>query len=191
MARPKQVTDDQLMQAARKVFLKKGAKAPVSAIAKELKVTPAALFHRYKSKERMLIDALWPGNPAELAMLETGPVPRIDVREQLVEILLGLTSYLALAVPAMFLLHTAGVPLGRKPRNKKKLNMLSLHIELAKWLQRAAARRRIRIKIPAIAAEALLGALETRYLRGYLLGETFTPNENRAFISELVDEVIR
>jgi hypothetical protein len=69
--------------------------------------------------------------------------------------------------------------------------MLRLHIGLAKWLRYAASRDRIRIKNPVIAAEALLGALEARYLRGYLLSETFTPAENRAFVSDLVAEIIR
>jgi AefR-like transcriptional repressor, C-terminal domain len=66
-----------------------------------------------------------------------------------------------------------------------------LHTGLAKWLRYAASRGRIRIKNPVIAAEALLGALEARYLRAYLLSETFTTAENRAFVSDLVAEIIR
>lgn len=177
------------MRAARKIFLKNGTKAPVATIAKELKVTPAALFHRYKSKELLFIHALWPADPPELEMLETGPAEQRDARDQLIDILHGLTKYLAHAVPAIFLLHTAGVRVGRKL--DKTPPMLRLHIELTKWLQRAAARGKIRIKIAGIATEALLGALETRYLRGYVLGEKFTSAQNRVFIRKLVDEVIR
>jgi AcrR family transcriptional regulator len=190
MPRPKQVSDEQLIQAARTVFLKDGFKAPVAAVAKELGVTPAALFHRVKSKERLFLQALYPKDPPELQALEGRPAEGGRVQEQLIDILFGLTDYLSHALPAMFHLHSGGLPVG--PQNKKPSNaMLRLHIGLAKWLRYAASRGTIRNKNPVIAAEALLGALEARYLRGYLLGETFTPAENRAFVSDLVAEIIR
>jgi AcrR family transcriptional regulator len=190
MPRPKQVSDEQLLRAARKVFLKDGFKAPVSAVAKELGVTPAALFHRVKSKERLFLQALYPKDPPELQILEGRPAADGRVREQLIEILFGLTGYLAHAMPAMFHLHSGGLPIGRQ--HKKQSNpMLRLHIGLAKWLRYAASRGWIRIKNPVITAEALLGALEARYLRGYLLAETFAPVQNRAFVSALVAEIIR
>ncbi len=191
MPRPKLVSDEQLLQAARRVFLKDGFKAPVSAVAKELGVTPAALFHRVKSKERLFLHALYPKDPPELQALEGRPAEGGRVQEQLIEILSGLTEYLSHAMPAMFHLHSGGLPVGRKKYKKPPNVMLRLHIGLAKWLRYAASRGTIRIKNPVIAAEALLGALEARYLRGYLLGETFTPAENRAFVSDLVAEIIR
>jgi AcrR family transcriptional regulator len=191
MPRPKLVSDEQLMKAARRVFLKDGFKAPVAAVAKELGVTPAALFHRVKSKERLFLQALYPKDPPELQALEGRPAEGGRVQEQLIEILSGLTEYLSHAMPAMFHLHSGGLPVGRKKYKKPPNVMLRLHIGLAKWLRYAASRGTIRIKNPVIAAEALLGALEARYLRGYLLGETFTPAENRAFVSDLVAEIIR
>jgi len=190
MPRPKQVSDEQLMQAARRVFLKDGFKAPVAAVAKELGVTPAALFHRVKSKELLFLHALYPKDPPELQALEGRPAEGGRVQEQLIEILSGLTEYLSHAMPAMFHLHSGGLPVGRQYKKPPNV-MLRLHIGLAKWLRYAASRRRIRVKNPVIAAEALLGALEARYLRAYLLAETFTPAENRAFVSELVAEIIR
>jgi AcrR family transcriptional regulator len=188
MPRPKQVSDEQLLLAARKVFLKDGFKAPVSAVAKELGVTPAALFHRVKSKELLFIHALWPKDPPELKILEGRPAAGRRVQEQLIEILFSLTAYLSHAVPAIFHLHSGGVPVGRK--HERSPPLLRLHFALAKWLRYAASRKRIRIGNATVAAEALLGALETRYLRGYLLGETFTPAANRAFVRALVAEII-
>src|SRR5919204_6207695 len=106
MPRPKQVSDEQLLRAARMVFLKDGFKAPVAAVAKELGVTPAALFHRVKSKERLFLHALYPKDPPELEALEGRPAEGRRVQEQLIEILFGLTEYLSHAMPAMFHLHS-------------------------------------------------------------------------------------
>ena len=163
MPRPKQVSDEQLMQAARTVFLKDGFKAPVAAVAKELGVTPAALFHRVKSKELLFLHALYPKDPPELQALEGRPAEGGRVQEQLIEILSGLTEYLSHAMPAMFHLHSGGLPVGRQYKKPPNV-MLRLHIGLAKWLRYAASRRRIRVKNPVIAAEALRGAREAGYL---------------------------
>ncbi len=194
MARPKQVSDEQLKLVARRVFLEKGVNTPVAVVAKELGVTPAALFHRAKSKEKLISLALWPPDPPELEHLQQGPSGRGAVRDDLAEILNRLNSYFALAVPAIFLLHMGGVRPG-KHKNKQEAEkiptMLRLRRGLAGWLQQAASSRKLRSGDPRIAAEALLGAMEARHLHGYLAGKKFSPVQNRTFTRALVEEVLR
>src|SRR5208337_129799 len=109
MARPKQVSDEVLVATARRVFLEKGPQVSVGAIAKRLKVSPASIFHRVRTKNNLLVMALWPADPPELMQLQRGPIPDVPVDKQLVAILTGLNSYFATAVPALFLLVSAGV----------------------------------------------------------------------------------
>ncbi len=193
MARPKQISDERLKLVARKVFLEKGVNTPVAVVAKELGVTPAALFHRAKSKERLISLALWPPDPPELEHLQQGPSGQNAVHDDLVEILYRLNSYFALAVPAIFLLHMGGVKPGKPNEDKqaeKMPAMLRLRRGLAGWLQQAAASRKLQSGNPRIAAEALLGAMEARHLHGYLAGKKFSTVQNRTFTRALIEEVL-
>jgi AcrR family transcriptional regulator len=192
MARPKQISDERLKLVARKIFLERGVNTPVAVVAKELGVTPAALFHRAKSKERLISLALWPPDPPELESLRHGPVGPGAANDDLAEILFGLNSYFALAVPAIFLLHMGGVTPGKNSTKKtsKLPTMLRLRRMLAGWLQQATANSKLDSKDPQTLAEALLGALEARHLHGYLGGKKFSTAQNRNFTRALVAEVL-
>ncbi len=84
MVRPRQVTDEQVLEIAREVFLEHGPKAPVSIIAGRLGVSDAALFKRFGTKQNLVLAALLPPEePDFLQVLEGGPGPG-DIEEQLV-----------------------------------------------------------------------------------------------------------
>jgi len=86
MPRPKQVSDEQITSAARKVFLQVGVNAPVALVAKALGVTPAALFHRTGSKEQLFVMAMTQVDPREfkvLKLMRDGPATDTPVRTQL------------------------------------------------------------------------------------------------------------
>ena len=72
MAKPKLISDVQLLAAAKKVFLKHGPNVPVSVIARQLGVTAGALFYHFASKEELLLAALDPGVPPALAIFRKG-----------------------------------------------------------------------------------------------------------------------
>src|SRR4051812_8506235 len=86
MARPRTVTDEAILAAARRCFLDRGASISAAEIARELGVTHTTVFNRFRTKEALLIAALGP--PEVLpwaAALDAGPDGR-PVREQLEEI---------------------------------------------------------------------------------------------------------
>jgi len=51
--RPITLTDDDLLDAAREVFLARGLDATASEIARKVHISPSVIFHRYKSKEAL------------------------------------------------------------------------------------------------------------------------------------------
>jgi AcrR family transcriptional regulator len=187
MARPKQVSDEDLVATARRVFLEKGPQVSVGVIARRLKVSPASIFHRVRTKNKLLVMALWPADPPELAQLLRGPLPGVPVKEQLATILTGLNSYFATAVPALFLLVSAGVPMKpTRARGKHRDDPMQIRLRatLAQWLVRAEA-------VPAgsalAAADTLLGAIEARFMHVYLGGIKSTPASDRKYVHELVE----
>jgi AcrR family transcriptional regulator len=190
MARPKQVSDADLIATARRVFLEQGAAVSVGVIARSLKVSPASIFHRVGTKNRLLELALWPTEPPEFALLQRGPLPGLPIPGQLEALLVGLNGYFATAVPALFLLVSAGVPmLPTRARGKRRDDpiMLRLRVALAQWLARASV-------LPSgeatVAADTLIGALEARYMHVYLGGIRNTAASDRKYVRDLVRLVL-
>jgi len=60
MARPRSVSDEQILKEARDLFIKEGHTAPMQALARRLGVSHAALFQRFGSKRALLIEAMRP-----------------------------------------------------------------------------------------------------------------------------------
>ena len=82
MARPRTVSDEDVLAAARKVFLARGPGAPVSDIAARVGLSQPALFRRFGDKNEILRRALEPqviepreilGPAGEAERLGTGP----------------------------------------------------------------------------------------------------------------------
>jgi len=185
MSRPRRITDRELLATARKVFLRRGVHAPVSAVAKELGVSVAALFFRMKSKEQLLSQALLPPfPPPEVTQLAQESPPDKIPRARLLALLSGLCDFLPEALPGFFLLHTAGV----LPMQKSKSDTIDVVMRsaLAAWMRRARTRKLISIADPSATADAVIGAMEARFLHAYLLKRTFSPRQNRAFVRRLL-----
>jgi AcrR family transcriptional regulator len=190
MSRPKTVSDEALARVARSVFLREGTGAPVAAVAKELGITPAALFHRVKTKERLLIIALWPAEPPAVALLKAGTPRKGEARQQLLTILYDLNEFFAVAVPAAFLLHRGGVS-ARGLRGKKAPLMIRMRMMLAEWLDAVSAQGQCSLRSSRIAAEALLGALEARHMHAYLCEFRYSAAQNNRYVRELIDQVLK
>ncbi|HEX4025309.1 MAG TPA: TetR/AcrR family transcriptional regulator [Steroidobacteraceae bacterium] len=187
MPRPKQVSDEQITSAARKVFLQVGVNAPVALVAKALGVTPAALFHRTGSKEQLFVMAMKPTDPRQFKLLkhmEDGPAAGTPVRAQLVEILTRLSSHLAVTSPNLFLLFAAGM-LKPHQRNPDLPGQTRKH--LVAWLRRARRFGDLHCRSTAVMAEALVGSLEARHLYGYLHGRETSVAQERRFVRALVN----
>jgi AcrR family transcriptional regulator len=191
MARPKQVSDVDLVKMARKVFLRDGPAAPVANIAKELGITPAALFHRVKTKDTLLVLALWPADPEELELLRAGLDPKRTFHDQLVVILSGLSRYLSVAVPAIFLLYAGGLPIGDKTDLRREPAMIRVRTELARWLNEAKKKYGLGFHNAKVLADALVGTLEARYMHGYLRQQKYSARQDHRFVAELIGEILQ
>lgn len=72
MARPREVSDAEILDAARRVFMEHGPSVATSVVAKELGVSAPALFHRFGSKRALLIAALKPRRFPMIERLDQG-----------------------------------------------------------------------------------------------------------------------
>jgi AcrR family transcriptional regulator len=109
MARPRLVSDEQVLEEARSFFMELGHTAPIQGLARRLGVSHAALFQRFGSKRTLLIQAMRPTYdmpwPEEV---ERGPAAG-QTREGLLALCETLKSFFVANLPRIRVLQAAGV----------------------------------------------------------------------------------
>lgn len=172
MARPRQVSDAQILDAARDCFLEQGASVSTTVIAKRLGVSQAALFKRFGTKEDLLVAALRPGPEMVQELLEwlaNGPDER-PIPVQLLDLGIRVRSFFGRLLPRIAQLRSAG--LGPPQCAKGKLIPPQLvQAALAAWLERAQEAGRIRGGNNEAASTTLLGAINMQSFLEYAAGK--------------------
>ncbi|QAT89058.1 TetR family transcriptional regulator [Corallococcus coralloides] len=185
MSRPPRVTDLQIDEAARAVFLAQGPSAPLQDIAKRLGISQPALLHRVGTKEALMARALRPVPPTALALLAPGPEDTESIEDQLLDALLHHRDFLRQLVPWLFVLHYSALG-GARALHLETPPPVALREGLTKWLTRAKRAGRVDLAQPRVAAEALCGALEARCFNAHVGGSTYAPGEDEVVLRQLI-----
>lgn len=159
MGRPKEVTDEQILVAARRCFLSRGAGVSAADIAKELGVSHTTLFNRFGSKEGLMLAALGPPTDklAWVAALEAGPDER-PIREQLVEHARQMSAFYTELQAGFGVLQAAGVDLSKT--HSASSTPERAYAALVGWLERAQRQGRLAKCDVHTLASTILGALQ-------------------------------
>lgn len=184
LSRPKEVSDDQIIEAARRMFLEHGAHTPMAIVANELGVSSTALHLRMGSKKSLLLKALCPTDPPVIEQLADSLDETRSVTKQLRDILLQLQTWTEAEIPATFTLYSIGL-LPEPGDEIENSQPARLRQALAGWLRKAARVRRMSCP-PRVAAEILFGVLEARALHSFITRRPNPVRESRAFMRELV-----
>ena len=141
MGRPRQVSDEQMLEAARRVFFTRGVQAPVNEVALALGVSHTAVFARFRSKEALLIAAFAP--PMTLPFLdelERGPDAR-PVRTQLLELARNFVGYFERLDQRWAVLQAAGIGLDKVFAGRVRPSPLAAQEAMREWVERARVKR--------------------------------------------------
>lgn len=187
MGRPKEVTDEQILVAARRCFLKRGATISAVEIAGELGVSHTTLFNRFGSKEALLLAALGP--PKEInwvTALDAGPDTR-PIREQLIEHGKVMAIYFQDLQAGLGVLQAAGIDPRKAYRERKGTPAPELASRaLVGWLKRAQQKGRIaKCDIDALAS-TILGALHGWALATRVCGGSTNAAASDRFVESFV-----
>ncbi len=164
MARPRQIQDEDLLAAARKLFVRDGIGASTRAIASEAGVSEGVLFQRFPTKPELFFAAMIPPAPDVDALLEcTSRVEDPCVR--LEEIALAMLNYFRELMPVLLPLvtHPSFEPDGFIARHTDSPSP-SLEDGLKSHLEREHEQGRLEVEDAEAAAELLVAALHTRAL---------------------------
>ena len=171
MARPRQISDEDIFAAVRRAVGETGSRLSLDLVAERLGVTPPALFKRFGSKNALLLAALRPGRPPFLEALADGPDDR-PLPEQLVWLFETMGTWFAEHMPRMMALHECGVPVCDLMDAVEEAPPVVIIRALSKWLQRGSTRGVLVVGDPQTAAMAMLGAVSERTFINYLLRRT-------------------
>jgi AcrR family transcriptional regulator len=183
MGRRRQVSDRQITEAAREVFLDRGPKAPVAMVAKKLGVSTATLFQRTGSKQQLMRMALQPEVTA-ITDLDRGVRSDVPVRDQLARILFEINDYLGTVILGSMTLRAARVEAELTEPTPYTLRRL-----LTQWLEEAAGTGALRAVDAETSADVLIGALESRHIHAYMRQERLSSKQHREFIRAMLGVV--
>jgi AcrR family transcriptional regulator len=181
MGRRRQVSDQEITEAAREVFLDRGPKAPVAMVAKKLGVSTATLFQRTGSKQRLMLMALQPEITA-ITELDRGVQTDVPVREQLARVLVELNEYLGIVISGSITLRAACIEADLPEPKPSQLRAM-----LTRWLQDASGLGLLQVADPKITADIMIGTLESRHIHAYMQQEQLSVKQHREYIGAVID----
>lgn len=169
MARPKQISDEEILAHARDLFIEFGAGVSTTVIAARCGVSQAALFKRFGTKDELMILSLAP-KPTELVeWLEAGPDERPMV-EQLKDLGTRASRFMAHSGPAMNVLMSCHLTKKDVFSHFQVPPPVLVHRALAGWFDRSIEAGLMRRVDTAKLALALMGAVRTHVMLRSVIG---------------------
>jgi AcrR family transcriptional regulator len=160
MARPRLVSDEDILAAVRKGVLSQGPAIPLDVIAEGLNVTAPALLKRFKTRNALLIAALRPPErPPFLSVIEAGPDNR-PFEMQLREIIEAMTAFIEDVFPCLSALRESGIPREELKDMFKHAPPVRVVEALSGWFERADKLGLCEAPDAEAAALMLLGATQ-------------------------------
>jgi len=187
LARPRMISDDQILQVARECFLEYGPSGATDVIAERLGVSSQALFKRFHTKQELMLAAVAPsGTPDWIPLVEAGPDDR-PLTEQLTEILQKLSDFFVEISRAMSVLRFSGIePKELLDRYPEAPPLRDIRV-LSGWLQRAADRRLIRNLDNRATAMMMLTSMHGPAMLTDMLGQHPTGHSQDEYVSFMVN----
>jgi AcrR family transcriptional regulator len=187
MGRPREVTDEQIVIAARRCFFEHGAAVSAVDIGRELGVSHTTLFNRFGSKEALLIAALGPRAQVPwVAALESGPDAR-PMREQLIEHAKVISAYFQELQAGLALLRAAGVAADKTYRGRTSEPPVQAFRALSGWLRRGQRQGRLaKCNVETLAA-TVLGALHGWASTARVCGLSTAPTAGERHLERFIE----
>ena len=163
MARPTTIKDEEILRAAREVFLEHGISATTAAVAERAKISEGTIFHRFKSKVELFRAAMALGGDAFSTQWLQGLDKRVgqgEILDQLHELAHGALNFFRRMMPLMMMSWSnsasSGLPEQLQAPNSPPLAGLK---SLAGYFEAEMRTGRLRRHDPEIVARTFLGAV--------------------------------
>lgn len=189
MARPTTIRDEDIIEAARAVFLERGAAATTAEVASRAGVSEGSVFKRFKTKTDLFVAALQTGDPPFVLSLEER-VGKGVVPDQLERLALEMGAFLRFGMPLMLVAHGAGLPFSvLKQPNSPPVRVIK---RIAAYIEAEMRLGRIRRTDPEMLARTLVGGVfHYIFLDVIVDAGSELPLPFESFVRSLVDSLWR
>lgn len=191
MARPATIRREQILDAARTLFLEQGLSVSTATIAKAAGVSEGTIFKRFSTKEGLFFEAMC---PTELELGLDVDLDAEDVREAMVTAGVRLITFYRQLIPRMMRLwaHSGPeeTPLDRMRRQGTPAPVRLMQL-VTRFIEAEAAVGRIHAEDPAIVARTFVASMHNLAFFEQLNGEEASEGAAEAFARGVVDMLWR
>ncbi len=106
MGRPPKITNEEILAAARQVFLAQGSNASTLAIAEKAGISEAAIFKRFTTKQALFLAAMGITEVREWVNVLSNYTPTAAIKAELIEICGQMLDFYLEVMPRVFMMMT-------------------------------------------------------------------------------------
>lgn len=195
MARPRSIDEQEILHAARAVFLERGISGTTAEVAERAGVSEGSIFNRFGSKRALFLQAMKPNPDCLPWLLELpGRVGQGTLRTQLEEIgAQGIAFFRGLMPLMMMLMSNPGEDAPASPTEVPGDAPLRALERMRAYLAAEQAQGRIRADVDTevLARMLLAGAQQYAFLELLLERHGQTPMPSDVYVRGLVDLLLR
>jgi AcrR family transcriptional regulator len=156
MPRPPKITNEEILVAARQVFLEQGESGSTLEIAEKAGISEASIFKRFVTKQALFLAAIGISETPQYVKLLSSQTPTAEIRAELTEICTQMLGFYQEVMPRvmMMMIQTKSSlpPLVPPPLRDSQL--------VAGYLDRAIAQGHLKPCDTATVAHAIVGAIQ-------------------------------
>jgi AcrR family transcriptional regulator len=187
MTRPRQVTSEAILEAARACAIERGPNVSLEVIADRVGITAPALLKRFGTRETIMIAALRSAEePAWVKALAGGPSDA-PLEEQLKTLFSRVLDYFSSEAARMSTLCESRIPFHRIFDAERPPPPVQNTWALAGWLEKAAAQGLVRDEDFETVALGMLGAVHARAFLRHFFGRSFWRGSRTAYVAGLAN----
>lgn len=188
--RPRTISNQQILESAKRCFLQQGPHASMELIAEDLGVSSQAVLKRFGSKQKLILAAMAPEEARWIPLVESGPDNR-PIRQQLTELLEELATFFVQIARQISVLRFSGIdPRDLMSRYDEAPPLRDIRV-LGAWLNRAAERKLIRPIDSNAMAMMMLTSMHGPAMLTDMLGKHPTGHSQSDYVNFVVDILLQ
>jgi len=191
MARPSSISNEQILKAAREIFLERGPGATTHEIAARAGISEGTIFRRYESKDALMIAAMSPPTKIPWISLAEEIAGHGDARDNLLRLSREVLAFYRELLPCMtFMLscHISPIEFCKQMDEPPPAQALGA---MLRFFVAEQARGALQTKNPEISARMLLAALHHYAFFSAHGFDAHHPIDADAYIEGVVDQLMR
>lgn len=189
--RPRTISNQQILDAAKRCFLEQGPHVSMEVIAEALGVSSQAILKRFGSKQEVMLAAMAPADEAAwIPLVEAGPNDQ-PIRRQLTVILEELATFFVQLAQQISVLRFSGIdPRDLMARYEEAPPLRDIRV-LAEWLDKAARQNLIRPIDSQAMAMMMLTSMHGPAMLTDMLGKHPTGHSQSQYVNFVADIVLQ